>query len=358
MSHRAILISIGVALVVMGAGAGWYWFSLQSLSATEIADGDVTHPQIQVPPRQIPIPPSSEVTLSTHDSVFTTATPTFKGQARAAVAGDPVVLNVTITHNANGRVYKSEPIPVSDGRWSFTTPSLEDGVYTLELQVEGTEILSRTFGVLTQSKPIIDLRVNGSDGPITLEPGALVEVTWLTHPDFTYCYLAPLATGQERGNGQPVLLHTSLDHSGSMQGRIPVGEDRISLTCEKSGGPQTIDDVFIAGVERKPNTVDLEIQSPSGEWPDGEAWSDGPVTLKRGQAVTITWMAATATSCSLRGFGATPNSSGVVSNQPPASILVGVYPVAEPGSTTVNARVICTRDGEEFEDAIQITLVP
>lgn len=131
--------------------------------------------------------------------------------------------------------------------------------------------------------PTVDIKANGSDGPLTITSGTAATISW-TSSNATSCVVTP-------GD------HTGL--SGSFSSGNLSSNQTYAIACVNGSG-SVIDSVQvnIAGLPTPtpgvPPAVDIKANG-----------SNGPITISSGTSATISWTSSNATSCSV-----TPGAHG------------------------------------------------
>lgn len=184
-----------------------------------------------------------------------------------------------------------------------------------------SSVCSATFTMAFQSKePYVDLKVNGSDGPVSAGSAPVsVTVSWTTKPNqFSSCSASGAWVGAKDVNGSSEVVsilsngtHTfaidcikQADNShlydtvtvnvGTSVIVIPPSahlecRDKACVSVPGAGSNQCASDVDCGGQPPKtaPNpTVDLKVSN-----------SDGPVKVLPNDTVVLTWSSADASSC-------------------------------------------------------------
>lgn len=170
------------------------------------------------------------------------------------------------------------PAPTSH---PYTAP----GTYTVQVTAYSSSgnygFGSCTVTVLPPPTPTVDLKVNGSNGPLTLPYGSQPTLTW-TATNSTSC----VASGAWSGS-KPL---TGTEQTPP----LTAGVLAFTLTCANSAS-QGVDTVTVT-VEPPPvPIVDLKA-SRAGGTP-----SDGPITVDFNYPVFLTWSTQSATSCAGSG---------------------------------------------------------
>ena len=163
---------------------------------------------------------------------------------------------------------------------------LPPGQYTYTIYCEnqtGGQIISDSDDVLVivadDTDPNLDLKVNNSDGPITVAPG-FVNLSWVSQ-DTNQCFASG---GPNSWSGTK-----NLSGSESIQLLNP-GQYIFSMTCTTSS-TQTVNDsvtVFVETIAEP--TVDIKANG-----------SDGPVSIGSGTQVQLSWTSQNASTCEATG---------------------------------------------------------
>lgn len=197
-------------------------------------------------------------------------------------------------------------------------------------------------GILRAAGPSVDLKVNGSDGPVTLNTGDTYTYTWnsngasacqMTSPVISGVSLAGTSDTIDSGNtafyptaGLPVTLSISCtDGTTSATDSVTINLANTATSTEATSTP----------------TVDVKVNG-----------SDGPVTLNPGDTFTYTWNSNAATACQMTS----PVISGVSLAGTSVTIDSGntaFYPTAAVPTTIT---VSCSNGSVSATDSVIVNL--
>ncbi|MHB1330417.1 MAG: peptidoglycan-binding domain-containing protein [Minisyncoccota bacterium] len=236
---------------------------------------------------------------------------------------------------------------------SFSVSSLDEnypspgGSTTYEvtcLDATGVSVSDSVTVSLGESPdPTIDVKANGSDGPITLTDGETYTYTW-TSSNSTSCeQTSPETSG--------ISLSGSSETIGTGHSYYPSEAFPITITVVCTDGTENASDSvtiqFDAGVDNGGGgdgggtpSVDLKANG-----------SDGSITLNSGDTYTYTWVSEDSTSCEQTS----PATSGISLSGSSEVIGVGhsYYP-AEGSLVTIT--VVCTDGNTNASDSFVINL--
>jgi hypothetical protein len=189
------------------------------------------------------------------------------------------------------------------------------GTYTFRFTVEDKGGLRATDDmnvvVLTSgtqsSGPVVDLKANGSNGPVTLSKGDSVQFSWTGSNLVNSCSI-------KDENNSTISGGTGLNPLGGTLTLVNLTSTHTyTITCFTSNNSTATDSVtvIISGVFTTP-VVDLKANG-----------SDNPITLTANQDLTLSWtIQGVLPTCSLRGWGVSgSNSSGYVELS--SKVLIG-----------------------------------
>ena len=191
-----------------------------------------------------------------------------------------------------------ESCSVSPGAWTGTSGSMTTG--PLSAGASYTVTCTGTRGTAADQVevyllPTADIKVNGSDEPVTTTAGGEVSVSW-TSTNAASCKVSPV-----NWTGASGTFNTTVG-----------GTITFSLTCTGDGGQATdLATVNVPGTEG----VTANIKANG---------SDGPVTVASGSAATISWTSGLATSCSVTPGNWTGTSGSQSSGAVTASVTYAV----------------------------------
>jgi len=164
----------------------------------------------------------------------------------------------------------------------FYALSLHDiGNYTVRGEIKGNESLSGCWNEISvrvisvPQLPTVDIKANGSDGPITIRYNTAATLTW-TSTNTTSC------VASNGWSGAKALNNTS---PGESTGNL-TSSKTYTLTCTGTGGTAT--DSVTVNVESRPPLPTVDIKANG---------SDGPISIYYNTAATLTWTSTNATSC-------------------------------------------------------------
>ncbi|MEX0930158.1 MAG: DUF4114 domain-containing protein [Candidatus Paceibacterota bacterium] len=158
--------------------------------------------------------------------------------------------------------------------------------------------------------PDVDLKANGSDGPVTVQEGATTTLSWTLGNSPETC----VAGGDWSGSKA-----TSSD-SESL-GILAVGDYSFSLACANEHGTSS-DSVSVTvkkdgGNGGGDNTPDVDLKANG---------SNGPITINEGATTTLTWDVTNADSCDASGgFGWTGSKSATSGSQVLNTLSIGTH---------------------------------
>lgn len=120
--------------------------------------------------------------------------------------------------------------------------------------------------------PTADIKIGGSDGPVTLTAEAPFEASW-TSTNAEDCVVRP---GEVRA-------------LGGTQNFQAVSSATYSVTCFGPGGKATDEVRVVVRPKQLPTIVDIKANG-----------ADGPILVERGSKVELSWTSANADSCAVR----------------------------------------------------------
>lgn len=276
--------------------------------------------------------PRADADASASVIINNPAAPTTQPKVTAAVAAISQVatnLNqfcpVTITHQARAYV---NGVPVA-ATWTFavtSTPSPKSfnysgdqavsvfdlpGSYRITATgvVNGQTITAHTDVVLSGTgcrgstspshpEPRVDLKANGSDGPISVQTGSVVDISWsFIHATSCNWTEGPL-TGMVGGNGSQ---------------RVTVNQNtRFSMSCTGPGGTDT-DSV----------QVNVTTAPPPPQAPECSI-SVSPTSIQSGQYATVNWSSSGGTISVTSSWSGSVSLSGSMSVNPTSSTTYSI----------------------------------
>ncbi|MBI4359253.1 MAG: hypothetical protein HY577_01595 [Candidatus Nealsonbacteria bacterium] len=208
-------------------------------------------------------------------------------------SGFPPLNNVSLTAVVSGTAtgnitYKFDC--ASDGVWDLTQVSANTtytavnlcnypaaGNYTATIKVERENLsFQGTIAILVQAQlpPTVDIKANGSDGPVTIGYNTAATLSW-TSTNATSCSASGNWSGAKSTSGS--------ESSGNL-----TNSATYTITCTGAGG--TASDSVTVNVQNPAPTVDIKANG-----------SDGPVTIGYNTAATLSWTSTNATSCTAAG---------------------------------------------------------
>lgn len=144
--------------------------------------------------------------------------------------------------------------------------------YTVTCQNAAGTTASDTVRMIVVAAPTVDVRVNGSNGPLTFTEPASYIITW-SSTNATACSALNNLTG-------PIGTNGSTAFSNVVQAVY-----RYTVQCANAAGT-TASDTVVVIVNPPPPTVDLKING-----------GNGPVTLVEPGGYTLSWTSTSAASC-------------------------------------------------------------
>ena len=158
-----------------------------------------------------------------------------------------------------------------------------------------TAVCAKFVAISTTQPPTVDIKANGSNGPVRIAPGGAT-LSWTSTNNPTTC-----STSGHWGGNRP--------NSGSIPLTLNVPQSyTYNITCSNSAGSDSDSVTIIVEQQVQPPTVDIKASAP------GQSPSDGPITIAPG-AATLTWNSTNnPDTCSASGrWGGSRPTSG---NQP------------------------------------------
>jgi len=189
------------------------------------------------------------------------------------------------------------------------TPGVSTNVYC------GTIAFGSTSRELCVSEPrpvlpvTVDIRVNGSDGPFTINSPTSLTLSW-TSSNATSCSVAPFGWTDLSASRAQAFSATTV----------------VSITCTNSISSAT-DSVRVNLTLLPPVTVNVRVNG-----------SDGPLTINGPTAMSVSWSSTNATACSISPGGWTALSGS-------GSLMV---------STATAVTMTCTNFGSSATDTVRI----
>ena len=222
----------------------------------------------------------------------------------------------------------SNYIPVVEGsrhnRVSGPAVNLEPGWNVVRVpNVEGYERAALVFGGAEPvGAPRVDVRANGSNGPLNVTSGSLVKVTWTTR-DAETCTASGDWSGSKTMSGEEMFDSVTSNKTFSLvcSGKGGNGRDNVSVTVGIKPPP-------------KPGS-NLNLRAND---------SEGPVAISVGSQVTLSWGSTGASSCvASGGWTGSKNSSGTET----------VGPINENTTFTIT----CSTSEGEVSDNVGVNVV-
>lgn len=165
------------------------------------------------------------------------------------------------------------------GYWGMTGSRAESNVpagttydYSVTCQNAAGATATDTVRMVVVAMPVVDVKVNNSNGPLNFIEPAGYTVTW-SSSNATTCMALDNLTGSIATNGTRTI-------SNVLQGAY-----RYTVQCINAAGTTALDTVIV-NVNPLPPVVDLKV--------DG---GDGPITTVSPGSYTLTWTSQFATSC-------------------------------------------------------------
>ncbi|MBX4199160.1 peptidoglycan-binding protein [Candidatus Parcubacteria bacterium] len=220
--------------------------------------------------------------------------------------------------------------PAAGGSNTFTINCLDSGGATQ------TDSVTVSLAGAPAAAPTVDVKANGSDGPVTLNAGDTYILTWST-ANATACQMNPPVMSGVALSGTSVPI-------GAGSPFYPAAGSTVTITVTCTDGTTNASDSVVIGLGAAPTTsaptVDVKANG-----------SDGPVTLSAGDTYVLTWNSANATACQMNP----PVMSGVSLSGTSTPIASGspFYPAA---SSTVTITVTCTNGTSNATDSVVIGL--
>ncbi|MDP2926816.1 MAG: hypothetical protein Q8N65_01620 [bacterium] len=158
---------------------------------------------------------------------------------------------------------------------SESTGSLTNSkTYTISCTGAGGTANDSVTVIVQSAAPTVDLKANGSDGPVTIAYNTAATLSW-TSSNTTSCAASGDWSGSKAVSGS--------ESTGSL-----TNSKTYTITCSGSGG--TAADSVTVIVQAPPPTVDLKINN-----------SDGSVNVAYNTAATLSWTSSNTTSCAASG---------------------------------------------------------
>ena len=173
--------------------------------------------------------------------------------------------------------------------------------YTVTCQNAAGTTASDTVRMVVVAAPAVDVKVNGSDGPLTFTEPAGFTVSW-SSTNAASCSALNNLTGPVGTSGSKAL-------SSVVQGTY-----RYTVQCANSAGT-TVSDTVMVTVNQPPPVVDLKIEG-----------GDGPVTQIAPASFNLSWTSQYAASCSATSSdGLWAGSAALTGNSLITGAMVGTH---------------------------------
>ncbi len=184
-----------------------------------------------------------------------------------------------------------------------------------------------------------DIKVNGSDGPVTIQQGDSFTYSWSSSNSSSCQMTSPI-------NGSITLSGTgsAIDPSSPF---YPTASAPTILTIECSDGTNTTSDAVSVALAAAPvTTLAVDVKANG---------SDGPVALSQDQSLTLTWTSTGATSCQSSSPQIALFSSGVEANGSSGTINPG-HPFYPQSGQNVTYTIECSNGTSSVSDSVQVSL--
>ncbi|MCW1888495.1 MAG: hypothetical protein KIH67_002980 [Candidatus Moranbacteria bacterium] len=178
--------------------------------------------------------------------------------------------------------------------------------------------------------PVVDLKINGSDGPVSVFYGSSFTLSWGNVANATNCTGASTA--------QTSWIGAKAVSGGSDTGMRALASGSYTITCNGPGG-SSFDTVNLNVLPIPAPVVDLKING-----------SDGPIEVTNGAIMNISWPAVSnAVSCT--------GTSGTNWSGPGKSILGGNDSIVASGASIYTLTCV-NLQGVEGSDLVSVTIRP
>lgn len=190
--------------------------------------------------------------------------------------------------------------------------------------------------VVGSTTPTVDVKANGSDGPVTLNSGDTFTYDW-TSTNATACQqISPTTTGISLSGTSGVI--------DSSHAFYPSTSTPTTITIVCTDGTNTATDSVVINlgsvVGSTTPTVDVKANG-----------SDGPVVINNGDTFVYTWTSTNSTACQQTS----PTTTGVSLSGSSAAIGTG-HPFYPSLSTPTVITVVCTDGTNTATDSVTISL--
>jgi hypothetical protein len=155
----------------------------------------------------------------------------------------------------------------------------DPGEYYFRVVNTVTGASDRSNGSITVPKRTIDLKVNGSDGPISVVHKDLVTLTWTNDKPVKNCSISGVGSTLGALSGYPTIQNVAASGSQKVYVYAPGGfGTTVSLSCLRSDGVEVYDYVIVKG---DPVPAKLSIEAPNT---GGSVEINKPYTIRWVQA--------------------------------------------------------------------------
>ncbi|MES2214279.1 MAG: hypothetical protein V4465_02760 [Patescibacteria group bacterium] len=316
-------------------------FSFECTDGTNTGSSSVT---VSLPSAPVVTPPASIVTIDVKangsDGPVTlqsgdTFTYTWASTNATACEQTSPALTGVSTSGVSTSVTAGHPYYPSVGAPTTITIQCTDGTSTA---TDSVVLNLGTNGGGTTTPVTVDVKANGSDGPITITPGSSYTYTW-TSSNATACeQTSPALTGVATSG-----VSTPVDPAHPY---YPTASTPTTITIQCTDGTSTaIDSVVVnlgtsGGGGSPVVTVDVKANG-----------SDGPVVIQNGTSYTYTWTSGNATACqqtspAVTGVSVTGSSTPITPGHP-------YYPAT---STPATITIQCTNGTSTAVDSVVVSL--
>ncbi|OHB03788.1 MAG: hypothetical protein A2920_01925 [Candidatus Zambryskibacteria bacterium RIFCSPLOWO2_01_FULL_43_17] len=184
--------------------------------------------------------------------------------------------------------------------------------------------------------PTADIKANTSDGPITLQIGEQLSISWMS----TNAVACALSGGIDSGVG----LSGAIDITPSHPSYPATTSSIFTITCDNGEGKTATDSVTVNPPTPPVSSLDITANG-----------SQGPLVVS-GEALTLNWISENVLTCSLAIQGGT-DLGGVspVGSAGPMSIGHPFYPTADESRVFV---ITCSKlNGGTISDSVEVSLL-
>ncbi len=182
--------------------------------------------------------------------------------------------------------------------------------------------------------PTIDVKVNGSDGPVTLSSGSTYTYTWNSTNSTACQQVSPTVSGVTL-NGVSSVIDSSNPFYPSTS--TPV---TITITC--TNGTVNASDTVVVQLVGSTSTPSIDVKANG---------SDGPITLIPGGTYTLSWVSLNSTSCQMNP--AIVSGMSLIGSSAPIDSSNPFYPST---TTPITITVSCTDGVTTASDSVTINL--